>query len=99
MMQNINIFRDPRWGRGQETPGEDPFLSAQYAQHLITGLQEGEDPRYLKMSACSKHYAAYSLVSSGWDRTKHENVRSSSERTILSREYAVWYVVYVNRAL
>lgn len=58
---NINIFRDPRWGRGMETPGEDPYLSGQYAVHFIKGMQEGEDPRYLKTIATLKHYAAYSV--------------------------------------
>lgn len=58
---NINVFRDPRWGRGQETPGEDPFLSGVYAASFVRGMQEGEDPRYLKTSACCKHFAAYSV--------------------------------------
>ena len=56
---NINIFRDPRWGRGQETYGEDPFLTAQTAVAFIRGLQ-GEDPRYIKIMACAKHYAMHS---------------------------------------
>ena len=55
---NINIFRDPRWGRGQETYGEDPFLTATLGSALIKGIQgEGE---FLKASACSKHYAGHS---------------------------------------
>ncbi|CAM4929077.1 unnamed protein product [Rotaria socialis] len=58
---NINIFRDPRWGRGQETPGEDPFLTSQYVYALINGLQRGEDDRYLKIGANCKHFAAYDL--------------------------------------
>jgi beta-D-xylosidase 4 len=58
---NINIFRDPRWGRGQETPGEDPFLTSQYVYALINGLQRGDDERYLKIAADCKHYAAYDL--------------------------------------
>ena len=58
---NINIFRDPRWGRGQETPGEDPFLTSAYVYELIDGLQRGEDDRYLKIAADCKHYAAYDL--------------------------------------
>jgi beta-glucosidase-like glycosyl hydrolase len=58
---NINIFRDPRWGRGQETPGEDPFLTSAYVENFVKGMQEGDDPRYLKVSSCCKHYAAYSL--------------------------------------
>ena len=51
---NINIFRDPRWGRGQETYGEDPFLTARMAVAFIKGLQ-GDDPKYLKTVATSKH--------------------------------------------
>jgi hypothetical protein len=49
---------DPRWGRTQETPGEDVYLTSEYAVNLIRGLQEGDDPRYVKVSACAKHYAA-----------------------------------------
>ena len=56
---NINIFRDPRWGRGQETYGEDPYLTSRLAVQLIRGLQ-GDDPRYLKTVATAKHFAAYS---------------------------------------
>jgi beta-glucosidase len=56
---NINIFRDPRWGRGQETYGEDPFLTATMGTAFIRGLQ-GNDPRYLKASACAKHFAVHS---------------------------------------
>ncbi|KAJ3563996.1 hypothetical protein NP233_g8584 [Leucocoprinus birnbaumii] len=59
---NINPFRDPRWGRGQETPGEDPFLTSQYVLNLIDGLQGGIDPHpYYKVAADCKHYAAYDL--------------------------------------
>ena len=47
---DINLFRDPRWGRGQEVPGEDPMLTAEYVYHYSRGLQEGDDPRYLKVS-------------------------------------------------
>jgi beta-glucosidase len=56
---NINIFRDPRWGRGQETYGEDPFLTAMLAKAFVHGLQ-GDDPKYLKAAACAKHYAVHS---------------------------------------
>src|SRR6202171_1156116 len=56
---NINIFRDPRWGRGQETYGEDPFLTAAMGVAFIKGLQ-GDDPRYLKTAACAKHFAVHS---------------------------------------
>lgn len=56
---NINIFRDPRWGRGQETYGEDPFLTAMLGNAFVQGLQ-GDDPKYLKAAACAKHYAVHS---------------------------------------
>lgn len=59
---NINIYRDPRWGRGQETPGEDPFLSSEYARVFINGLQGDEQKvGFLKVSACCKHFAAHSI--------------------------------------
>lgn len=61
---NINIFRDPRWGRGQETYGEDPFLTAAMGTAFIRGLQ-GSDSRYLKTSACAKHFAAHSGPEAG----------------------------------
>ncbi|HEX3106278.1 MAG TPA: glycoside hydrolase family 3 C-terminal domain-containing protein [Terriglobales bacterium] len=64
---NINIFRDPRWGRGQETYGEDPFLTAQMGVAYVTGLQ-GNDPRYLKALSTPKHFA----VHSGPEPTRHE---------------------------
>lgn len=56
---NINIFRDPRWGRGQETYGEDPFLTAMIGESFVRGL-EGDDAKYLKAVACAKHYAVHS---------------------------------------
>lgn len=56
---NINIFRDPRWGRGQETYGEDPYLTAMMGSSFVKGLQ-GDDPKYLKAAACAKHYAVHS---------------------------------------
>ena len=56
---NINIFRDPRWGRGQETYGEDPFLTARLGVAFVRGLQ-GNDPHYLKTAACAKHFAVHS---------------------------------------
>lgn len=56
---NINIFRDPRWGRGQETYGEDPFLTARMGVAFVKGLQ-GNDPKYLKVIATPKHYAVHS---------------------------------------
>ena len=56
---NINIFRDPRWGRGQETYGEDPFLTAKLGVAFVTGVQ-GDDPKYFKAIATPKHYAVHS---------------------------------------
>lgn len=56
---NINLFRDPRWGRGQETYGEDPFLTATMGTAYVKGLQ-GNNKRYLKASACAKHFAVHS---------------------------------------
>ncbi len=56
---NINIFRDPRWGRGQETYGEDPYLTARLGVTFVKGLQ-GDDPHYLKLVATPKHYAVHS---------------------------------------
>ena len=56
---NINIFRDPRWGRGQETYGEDPYLTGTLGDAFVRGLQ-GDDPKYLKAAACAKHYAVHS---------------------------------------
>jgi beta-glucosidase len=64
---NINIFRDPRWGRGQETYGEDPFLTSRMGGAFVKGLQ-GNDPHYLKASATAKHYA----VHSGPEAGRHE---------------------------
>lgn len=56
---NINIFRDPRWGRGQETYGEDPYLTGILGDAFVRGLQ-GNDPKYLLAAACAKHYAVHS---------------------------------------
>jgi beta-glucosidase len=56
---NINIFRDPRWGRGQETYGEDPFLTARMGVAFVTGMQ-GDDPKYLRVVATPKHFAVHS---------------------------------------
>ena len=63
---NINIFRDPRWGRGQETYGEDPFLTGRMGVAFVTGMQ-GDDPKYLKVISTPKHYA----VHSGPEPTRH----------------------------
>ena len=64
---NINIFRDPRWGRGQETYGEDPYLTGEMGASLVRGIQ-GDNPDYLKAGACGKHFA----VHSGPEGLRHE---------------------------
>jgi beta-glucosidase len=72
---NINIFRDPRWGRGQETYGEDPFLTSKIGVAFVTGMQ-GDDPAHLKVAACAKHFA----VHSGPERLRHVfNAQASSK--------------------
>jgi len=63
---NVNIFRDPRWGRGQETYGEDPFLTSRMGVAFVTGMQ-GDDPRYYRTISTPKHYA----VHSGPEPTRH----------------------------
>lgn len=72
---NINIFRDPRWGRGQETYGEDPYLMSRLGVAFVRGLQ-GDNPGYLKTAACAKHFA----VHSGPEKLRHEfNAVSSAK--------------------
>ncbi len=65
---NVNIFRDPRWGRGQETYGEDPYLMSRMGVSVVRGLQGPEDAKYRKLLACAKHYA----VHSGPEWSRHE---------------------------
>jgi beta-glucosidase len=74
---NINIFRDPRWGRGQETYGEDPYLTGRMAVAFIRGMQ-GDDPHYLKVVATAKHYA----VHSGPESTRHSFDAKAGERDL-----------------
>jgi beta-glucosidase len=74
---NINIFRDPRWGRGQETYGEDPYLAGEIAVEFIKGIQ-GDDPDYMLAMACAKHYA----VHSGPERARHRFNAEPSERDL-----------------
>ena len=75
---NINIFRDPRWGRGQETFGEDPFLTARMGVHFVNGMQ-GEHPQYLKTAACAKHFFAHS----GPEALRHGFNARVSQRDLL----------------
>jgi beta-glucosidase len=74
---NINIFRDPRWGRGQETYGEDPYLTARMGVTFVRGLQ-GDDPRYRKLDATAKHFA----VHSGPEADRHHFDAKPSERDL-----------------
>ncbi|KAF8165129.1 beta-xylosidase [Crassisporium funariophilum] len=84
---NINPFKDPRWGRGQETPGEDPFHVAQYVFNLIQGLQGGIDPRpYFKVVADCKHFAAYDLEN--WEG----NSRMSFDAEVTMQDLSEYYL-------
>jgi beta-glucosidase len=74
---NINIFRDPRWGRGQETYGEDPYLTGRLGVEFVKGLQ-GDDPKYFKVIATPKHYA----VHSGPEPQRHSFDAQASERDL-----------------
>ncbi|GAA5069161.1 glycoside hydrolase family 3 protein [Lysobacter panacisoli] len=74
---NINIFRDPRWGRGQETYGEDPYLTARMGVTFVKGLQ-GDDPKYRKLDATAKHFA----VHSGPEADRHTFDARPSERDL-----------------
>lgn len=58
---NLNLYRDPRWGRNLEVPTEDPYVGGQYGAAYTRGLQEGDDPRYVKAIGALKHYTLYSV--------------------------------------
>ncbi|MBP5479304.1 MAG: glycoside hydrolase family 3 protein, partial [Bacteroidaceae bacterium] len=76
---NINIFRDPRWGRGQETYGEDPYLTSRMGLAVVRGLQGSEDTKYRKLFACAKHFA----VHSGPEWNRHTfNIENLPERDL-----------------
>ena len=79
---NVNMFRDPRWGRGQETYGEDPFLSGAIGAAYVKGLQ-GDDPKYLKVAACAKHFA----VHSGPEADRH-----GFDAKVMPRDLAEYYL-------
>ncbi|MDR1559542.1 MAG: glycoside hydrolase family 3 C-terminal domain-containing protein [Clostridiales bacterium] len=74
---NVNIFRDPRWGRGHETYGEDPYLTSRLGVGFIEGIQ-GDHPKYLKAAACAKHFA----VHSGPEALRHEFNAEVSEKEL-----------------
>ncbi|WP_281225586.1 xylan 1,4-beta-xylosidase [Flavobacterium aquiphilum] len=76
---NVNIFRDPRWGRGQETYGEDPYLTSRMGISVVKGLQGPADSKYRKLLACAKHFA----VHSGPEWSRHElNLNSVDPREL-----------------
>ena len=76
---NVNIFRDPRWGRGQETYGEDPYLTSRMGVSVVKGLQGPADSRYKKLLACAKHFA----VHSGPEWSRHSlNINNLSQRDL-----------------
>ncbi|MFZ0547832.1 MAG: glycoside hydrolase family 3 C-terminal domain-containing protein [Candidatus Promineifilaceae bacterium] len=79
---NVNIFRDPRWGRGQETYGEDPYLTASLGVPFVKGLQ-GDDPNYLKLVATPKHYAVHSGP---------ESIRHSFDAVVNERDLRETYL-------
>ena len=83
----INLAREPRWGRNIETPGEDPFLSGQYAIEFVKGMQDSEDdPTHVLASACCKHYVANSMEHStvdGVTRTRHDFDENISYQDLL----------------
>jgi hypothetical protein len=84
---NINPFKDPRWGRGQETPGEDPYHLAQYVYNLVVGLQGGLDPEpYYQVVSTCKHFAGYDLED--WYGT----VRYGFNAVITSQDLAEYYL-------
>ncbi|KAJ7855969.1 beta-xylosidase [Mycena olivaceomarginata] len=83
---NINPFRDPRWGRGQETPGEDPLRVSKYVFSLINGLQGGIDPPLLKIAADCKHFAGYDIEN--WEG----NSRFSFNAVISQQDLSSYYL-------
>ncbi len=80
---NINIFRDPRWGRGMETYGEDPYLTGQLGMAVVRGLQGPSDAKVLKAHACAKHFAVHSGPE--WNRHSYNAVVSERDCVRLRR--------------
>lgn len=85
---NVNIYRDPRWGRGQETPGEDPTTASKYAVAFVQGLQ-GSTPGTLQTSACCKHATAYDLEE--WNGVARYNFNAK----VLRREIVFFRVKFI----
>lgn len=86
---NVNIFRDPRWGRGHETYGEDPYLTGELGVAFIKGIQ-GEDPEHLKAAACAKHFAVHSGP---------ENLRHSFQAEVSKRDLYDTYLYAFKRCV
>lgn len=91
---NINIFRDPRWGRGQETYGEDPYLTSRMGVSVVKGLQGPKDARYKKLLACAKHYA----VHSGPEWSRHTLNLNNIDQRDLWETYLPAFKVLVQEA-
>ncbi|KAK5174027.1 uncharacterized protein LTR77_001107 [Saxophila tyrrhenica] len=83
---NINPYKDPRWGRGSETPGEDPFRIMEYVKHLILGLEGGHNPKHKKLIATCKHFAGYDMEI--WDGV----IRYGFDALITSEDLAGYYM-------
>ena len=83
---NVNIFRDPRWGRGHETYGEDPYLTSEFGIAMVKGLQ-GNDSVFLKSSACAKHFA----VHSGPESLRHEFNATASDHDLYDTYLPAFY--------
>ena len=93
---DINLFRDPRWGRGQEVPGEDPYLTSEYVARYSRALQEGDDPRYLKLISSCKHFSAYDME--GWGGASRHNFNAIVSEQDLVEYYWVPFRSCVERA-
>jgi len=91
---NINIFRDPRWGRGQETYGEDPYLTSRMGISAVKGLQGPEDAKYRKLLACAKHFA----VHSGPEWSRHSLNINNLDQTDLYETYLPAFKALVQEA-
>eukprot|EP00005_Dracoamoeba_jomungandri_P001204 CAMPEP_0174250708 /NCGR_PEP_ID=MMETSP0439-20130205/795_1 /TAXON_ID=0 /ORGANISM="Stereomyxa ramosa, Strain Chinc5" /LENGTH=619 /DNA_ID=CAMNT_0015330847 /DNA_START=27 /DNA_END=1882 /DNA_ORIENTATION=+ len=86
---NININRDPRWGRNMEVPGEDPYLNGRYGVAYTEGLQNGDDPRYLQVAVTLKHWDAYSLEKYG-NETRHTFNAVCSDYDLHNTYFPAW---------
>ena len=91
---NINIFRDPRWGRGQETYGEDPYLTSRMGISVVKGLQGPADAKYRKLLACAKHFA----VHSGPESTRHTMNLNDLDQRDLWETYLPAFKALVQKA-